>query len=415
VIGGGFGGLEAARSLARAAVRVTLLDARNHHLFQPLLYQVATAGLSPGDIAEPIRHIVRRLKNVRVVLGRAERIDRAARQVVLAGGASPLTYDYLVVATGVINSWFGKEQEWAEHAPGLKSVEEALEIRRRVLMAYEHAELEEDPARRQAWLTFVVVGGGPTGVELAGALAELSRNTLAGNFRSIDPREARVILCEGGDRILRAFSEQLSGQALRSLEQLGVDVRFGSYAAEVNGQGLTLGDERIDARTILWAAGVKGGPLLATLETEQDRMGRVRVAPDLSLPADPRVFVIGDAAAVRQGEDDFVPGVAPAAMQMGRHAGEQIQRALAGQPPQPFSYLDKGSMATIGRSQAIAALPGGLELRGLLAWLAWLAVHIMFLIGFRNRILVLIQWMWAYMTFQRGARLITNEGEPRAD
>ncbi|HBP22501.1 MAG TPA: FAD-dependent oxidoreductase [Planctomycetes bacterium] len=415
MIGGGFGGLEAARSLARAAVRVTLLDARNHHLFQPLLYQVATAGLSPGDIAEPIRHIVRRLKNVRVVLGRAERIDRAARQVVLAGGASPLTYDYLVVATGVINSWFGKEQEWAEHAPGLKSVEEALEIRRRVLMAYEHAELEEDPARRQAWLTFVVVGGGPTGVELAGALAELSRNTLAGNFRSIDPREARVILCEGGDRILRAFSEQLSGQALRSLEQLGVDVRFGSYAAEVNGQGLTLGDERIDARTILWAAGVKGGPLLATLETEQDRMGRVRVAPDLSLPADPRVFVIGDAAAVRQGEDDFVPGVAPAAMQMGRHAGEQIQRALAGQPPQPFSYLDKGSMATIGRSQAIAALPGGLELRGLLAWLAWLAVHIMFLIGFRNRILVLIQWMWAYMTFQRGARLITNEGEPRAD
>ncbi|MGE0706394.1 MAG: NAD(P)/FAD-dependent oxidoreductase [Planctomycetota bacterium] len=404
MLGGGFGGLDAARGLAHAPVRVSVVDARNHHLFQPLLYQVATAGLSPGDIAEPIRHVLRHQHNAETVLARAAAVDRAGRRVLLEGGRE-LRYDYLVVATGVTHSYFGHD-EWQEHAPGLKSVEEALDIRRRVLEAYERAEQEPDPAVQAAWLTFVVVGGGPTGAELAGALAELSRHTLTGNFRRIDPRAARVLLCEGSQRVLGTFAPELSAAAQRALERLGVEVRLGRYVQTIDGEGVVIGGERIPARTVLWAAGVQGTPLLRTLGAPLDRAGRVLVEADLSVPGDPRVFVIGDAAAARLGEG-WVPGVAPAAMQGGSHAARQIRRQLAGEPPEPFRYVDKGSMATIGRSFAIAELLG-LKLRGFVAWLAWLFVHILFLIGFRNRVLVLFQWCWAYLTFQRGARLITR-------
>jgi NADH dehydrogenase len=406
VLGGGFGGLEAARGLAREQVRVTLVDARNHHLFQPLLYQVATAGLSPGDIAEPIRHVLRGQPNVEVVLAKVVRIDRAQRRVHLGGGDAPLPYDYLVISTGVTQTYFGHD-EWAQHAPGLKTVEDALDMRRRVLMAYERAERESDPDIRRAWLTFVVVGGGPTGAELAGALAELARHTLTGNFRRIDPTEARVILCEGGERVLPSFHPSLSAHAQRSLERIGVEVLLGRFVSTIDEEAVVIGEERIEARTTLWAAGICGTPLLQTLEAPLDRSGRVLVESDLSVPGDPRVFVVGDAAAVSDGEEGWVPGVAPAAMQGGRHAALTIRGSLRGEAPTAFRYVDKGSMATLGRSAAIAEV-GGLKLRGLPAWVAWLLVHIMFLIGFRNRVLVLFQWAWAYFTFQRGARLITR-------
>lgn len=398
-----------ARGLARAKVRVTLIDARNHHLFQPLLYQVATAGLSPADIAEPIRGVLRNQRNADVVLGKVVEINREERWVQTEGEHPPIPYDYLVVATGVGNAYFGHD-EWEEHAPGLKSVEEALEIRRRVLGAYEDAERQPERAAAEGWLTFVVVGGGPTGVELAGALAELARFTLAGNFRRIDPKGARVILCEGGERILAPFDPSLSERAKRSLEALGVEVRLGNYVSEIAADHLTIGGERIPTRTVLWAAGVKGTPLLQSLQTPLDRAGRVLVQPDLSVPQDPRVFVIGDAAALQQ-DEAWIPGVAPAAIQGGQHVARMIQAELRGEPTTPFRYFDKGSMATIGRSAAIASV-GNLKLHGGLAWLAWLVIHLLFLIGFRNRAMVLFQWAWAYLTFQRGARLLTGTPPP---
>jgi len=409
ILGGGFGGLAVARGLARAKVRVTLVDSRNHHLFQPLLYQVATAGLSPADIAEPIRGVLRRQQNAEVILGRVTEIDRAAQLIRTEGTHPPIPYDYLVVATGVGNAYFG-HPEWEEHAPGLKSVEEALEIRRRVLGAYEDAERDPERAQAEGWLTFVVVGGGPTGVELAGALAELARFTLAGNFRKIDPRSARVILCEGGERILNAFAPELSEKAKRMLEALGVEVRLGNYVSEITADHLTIGGEEIPTRNVLWAAGVAGTPLLQSLQAPLDRAGRVLVQPDLSVPADPRVFVIGDAAALQQ-DGEWIPGVAPAAIQGGQHVALMIQREIAGETTAPFRYFDKGSMATIGRSAAIAAV-GSLKLHGTLAWLAWLVIHLMFLIGFRNRAMVLFQWAWAYFTYQRGARLVTGTLRP---
>lgn len=408
IIGGGFGGLATARALRRAPVEVVVLDSRNHHLFQPLLYQVATAGLSPGDIAEPIRHVLRRQANASVLLAKATGVDIEARTVQLSDGE--LRYDYLVVATGAGHSYFGNDA-WAEHAPGLKTVEDALEIRRRVLFAFERAERTDDPAERDALLTFVVVGGGATGVELAGALAELSRHTLARNFRRIDPARARVILCEGGGELLGAFAPPLRVRAKRQLEELGVEVRLHTRVLHIDDRGVRLVGGELPARTVLWAAGVAGSPLGASLGAPLDRAGRVKVQPDLTIPWHTEVFVIGDLAAVRHVDGSWVPGVAPAAIQMGRHAAECIRNALRGEPHPTFRYFDKGSMATVGRRRAVAQVRS-LHLSGALAWLAWLSVHLVFLVGFRNRVLVLLQWAWAYFSFQRGARLITGPVEP---
>jgi NADH:ubiquinone reductase (H+-translocating) len=405
VIGGGFGGLYAARALRRAPVELTLIDRRNHHLFQPLLYQVATAALNPGDIAYPIRSVLRRQENARVLLGEATSIDTARQVVELDQGE--LEYDFLVVATGATHSYFGHD-EWTSLAPGLKTVEDALDIRRRVLIAYEAAERETSPELRREWLTFVVVGAGPTGVELAGALAEIGRLTMARDFRSIDPTQARVILVEGLDRVLPSYPEKLSERARRQLERLGVEVRTSRLVTGIDERGVDLGEDRIGARTVLWAAGVKASPLAASLEVPLDRAGRVKVEPDLSIPGHPEVFVIGDLAAIEQ-DGEEVPGVAPAAIQAGKHVAANIRRLVAGGEPRPFRYRDRGSLATVGRSKAVADLPGGLRFSGLLAWLAWWAVHVLFLIGFRNRVLVMFGWAWNWLTFQRGARLITGE------
>jgi NADH dehydrogenase len=407
VIGGGFGGLYATRGLARAPVGVTLIDRRNHHLFQPLLYQVATAGLNASDIAYPIRSVLRRQKNARVLLAEALSIDADARRVNIDGGS--LAYDYLIVATGATHSYFG-HPEWAALAPGLKSIEDALAIRSRVFLAFEAAERETDRARRTEWLTFVVVGGGPTGVELAGALAEIALHSLRRDFRAIDPTDARVILLEGRERVLPPYPETLSAAAERQLERLGVEVRTGALVSNIDPTGVTFGGERIGARTVLWGAGVAASPLARTLDVPLDRAGRVLVEPDLSIPGHPEVFVVGDlAAAVVRGHE--VPGVAPGAIQGGRHAARMIRRELAGKPRESFRYRDKGSLATIGRAAAVADL-GWLRLSGFIAWLAWWAVHIFFLIGFRSRVLVLFGWAWSYFTFQRGARLITGEVRP---
>jgi NADH dehydrogenase len=384
-------------------VRVTVVDRRNHHLFQPLLYQVATAGLSPADIASPIRRILRKQGNTSVVLAEVESVDVAARRAVLKDGE--IGYDYLVVAAGATHSYFGHD-DWAAFAPGLKSIEEALEIRRRVLLAFEAAEREDDPARRRAWLTFVVVGGGPTGVEMAGAFAEIARHSLSREFRRIDPHTARVILVEAGPRILPAYPPDLSAHAVRQLEGLGAQVWVGMPVTGLSAEGVEMGKEHVAARTVVWAAGVAASPLARSLGAPLDRAGRVKVAPDLTLPGHPEVQVIGDLAAVVQ-DGALVPGVAPAAMQMGRHAARNVLRALAGQPPLPFHYADKGSLATIGRRSGIA-LFGKLRLWGFPAWVAWLAIHIFFLIGFRNRFVVLFSWAWAYFTYQRSARLIVG-------
>jgi NADH:ubiquinone reductase (H+-translocating) len=410
IVGGGFGGLYTARALRRALVHVTIVDRRNHHLFQPLLYQVATAALNPADIAAPIRSVFRGWSNVSVLLAEAVAVDLQAKTLVLADGTLP--YDYLVLATGATHSYFGHE-EWAPFAPGLKSIEDALEIRRRVLLAYEMAERERDPERRGEWLTFVIIGGGPTGVELAGALAEISRQALSREFQHIDPSHARIILIEGVARVLPSYPENLSARAQQQLERLGVDVRTGARVTGIDATGVTLGHERIPARTIVWAAGVAASPLAASVEAARDRAGRVRVDPTLAVPGHDDVFVIGDLAAVEQ-DGHLVPGVAPAAIQMGRHVARQIRRALAGQPRQPFRYRDKGSFATIGRGKAVGELVGGVKLSGFLAWVAWLAIHIFFLIGFRNRVLVLFQWAYSYVTFRRGARLITGAPPPPA-
>jgi NADH dehydrogenase len=408
IVGGGFAGLAAARGLRRAEADVTLVDRRNHHLFQPLLYQVATAGLSAPDIAYPIRRILWRQGNASVLLGDVQAIDLAQKRLRLDGG--DLGYDYLVLAAGATHSYFG-HAEWEAHAPGLKTLEDALEIRRRALLAFEKAEREEDPVARRAWLTFVVVGAGPTGVEMAGAFAEIARHSLARDFRRIDPRAARVILVEAGPRVLPAYPDDLSARAVRQLEALGVQVWTGAAVTGLDAEGVALGGDRVAARTVVWAAGVAASPLARTLDVPLDRVGRVKVAPDLSLPGRPEVFVVGDLAVLEQ-DGRPIPGVAPAAMQMGRHAAENLLRTLRGEPRRPFRYVDKGSLATIGRSSAVA-LFGKARLSGFLAWLAWLLVHIFFLIGFRNRFVVLFTWAWAYLTYQRSARLILGPGPAR--
>ncbi len=410
IIGGGFGGLATARALAKAPVNVTLIDRRNHHLFQPLLYQVATAALNPSDIAYPIRAVLAKQGNVRVLLAEARSIDVAKRHVVLDDGA--LDYDYLVVATGATHSYFGKD--WGQLAPGLKSIEDALEIRRRVFLAYEAAERESDPVAQREWLTFVVVGGGPTGVELAGALGEIGLHTLAHDFRSIDPTQVRVVLYEGGERVLAAYPPKLSDAAKRSLENRHVDVRLKTLVTAVDASGVTVkcGDieDRVGARTVLWAAGVQASPLAAGLGVPRDRAGRVEVAPDLSIPGHREVFVIGDLAKMIS-EGEQVPGVAQGALQGGKHVGKIITAETKGtQTPEKrpaFRYHDKGNMATIGRASAVVATKR-FTLSGLFAWLLWWAVHIMFLVGFKNRVLVMFSWAWNWLTFKRGARLITG-------
>ena len=406
IVGGGFAGLNAAKMLGAkgpSSLEVTLVDRRNHHLFQPLLYQVATAGLNPADISTPIRTVLRRYDNVSVRLGDVQRVDLEGQ--VLHTTTGPLPYDYCIMACGANHAYFGHD-DWEEHAPGLKTLEQATEIRRRVLTAYENAELESDPARRRELLTFVVVGGGPTGVELAGAIGELSRYTLTTDFRQIDPTTTRVLLIEGGPRILSAFKEDLSRDAMRSLEKLGVTVWTNSIVTDVSERGVQVGDEFVTSQTVLWAAGVNASPLGAQLRTQLDRAGRVKVTSDLSLPGHPEFFVVGDQAHVLSDTGDEVPGVAPAAIQMGRLAASNILADIRGLNREQFSYFDKGLMATIGRASAVVQ-SGKLHMSGFLAWIAWCFVHIFYLIGFRNRALVFFQWVWSYVRYRRGARLIT--------
>ena len=408
IIGGGFGGLYAAKNLRRSPARITLLDRRNYHLFQPLLYQVATAALNPSDIAAPIRSVLRKQENVSVIMGDATAIDLDRKLITLTDGA--LAYDILIIATGATHSYFG-HPEWEASAPGLKTIEDALEIRRRVLLAFEAAERESDPERQRAWLNFVVVGGGPTGVELAGALSEIARQTMLRDFRRINPSSARVILIEGLDRLLPPYPPDLSAKAAAQLRGLGVEVMTSTMVTRVNDHEVVAGETVIPTRTVLWAAGVQASPLAKSIGASLDRAGRVLVNPDLSIPGHPEVFVIGDLASVTQDDGTLVPGVAPAAIQEGTHTAKNVARILEGQPTLPFRYWDKGSLATIGRAAGVADL-GRLRLSGFFAWAAWLGIHIFFLIGFRNRLLVILQWAWAYVTFQRGARLITGKVEP---
>lgn len=404
IVGGGFAGLWATRALAKAPLHITLIDRCNHHLFQPLLYQVATAGLSAPDIAAPLRHILRGQRNVTVLLDEVESIDTAHKQVRLAGHGA-LDYDYLLVATGATHAYFGRD-EWAAHAPGLKTLNDAFAIRRRVLTAFERAEAEPDPARRAAWLCFVIVGAGPTGVELAGTLAEIARHTLNKEFRHIDPGQARVILAEAGPRVLSSFPEQLSETARKQLTSLGVEVRCGLPITAIDATGVNLGEQRLDTHTVLWAAGVAASPLARSLNVPLDRAGRVPVAADLSVPGQPDVFVAGDLAAISQ-DGKPVPGVAPAAKQMGAHIGRVIRARMTKQPAPPFRYADFGNLATIGRMAAVVDLRG-LRFSGILAWWFWLAAHVFFLIGFRNRLVVLINWAVSYWTYQRNARIIVG-------
>ncbi len=401
IIGGGFGGLAAARALAKADVRITLIDRRNHHLFQPLLYQVATGGLSAAEIAMPIRKILRSQENVTVLLAEARRVDVASRRVVLDEGA--LDYDSLVIATGASHAYFGHE-EWAALAPGLKSIEDAFEMRRRVFFAFEAAERTDDEVARRAWLTFVVVGAGATGVELAGTLAEIARRTLVDDFRRIETNKAHVILVEGMGRVLGAFPPDLSEDARQQLVELGVDVWLDKRVEDITPQGVQIGETFVPAKTVLWAAGVRGSSLGRTLGTPLRKNGQVEVLPDLSIPGHPEVFVIGDLAYLEI-DGKPAPGLAQNAIQGGQAVAETIEGALTGQPSRPYRYRDLGIMATIGRSAAVAQI-GKLKLTGFLAWLAWVFVHIMTLVGFRNRVITAITWVWAYFTFQRGGRLI---------
>ena len=411
IVGGGFGGLAAARALRKAPVRVTLVDRRNHHLFQPLLYQVATAGLSPADIAYPIRSVLRRQRNAHVILADATGVDVARRELVLKDGR--LGYDYLVVATGARHAYFG-HPEWEELAPGLKSLEDALEIRRRILLAFEKAEREPDAATRRALLTIVIVGGGPTGVELAGAIAEIAREVMKADFRSIDPTETRVVLVEAGPRVLATFPESLSGEAAAALAERGVEVRTGTRVTAIEPGAVGFDGEHVAAATVLWAAGVAASPLVKSLGGALDRAGRIEVAPDCSVPGHPEVFVIGDAATLKDAAGQPLPGVAPVAMQQGRYVARLIRRIVAGEAREPFVYVDKGNLATIGRADAVAAI-GRVQLHGLIAWMLWLVVHILYLVGFRNRVIVLVNWAWAYVTMSRGARLITGDIEPEPE
>lgn len=408
IVGAGFGGLNAAKQLRGEEAAVVVVDRRNYHLFQPLLYQVATAALSPGDIAYPIRAVLSKYKKTRTLLGDVVAIDPGRKKVLLHDGE--LDYDYLVLATGAKYSYFGQDA-WERIAPPLKRLEDALEIRRRILLAFEKAEREPDAAKRKALLTFVVVGGGPTGVEMAGAIAEISRKVMVDDFRAIDPRDARVILVEAGPRILSMFPEQLSKKAEESLRKIGCWVWAATKVEAVERDHVLLGGgRRIDACTTLWAAGVKASRLGRDVGGELDRIGRVAVNPDLSVPGRPEIFVIGDLASCKGEDGKPLPGLAPVAMQQGRHAGKNILRAIRGLTLEPFHYRDKGSMATIGRAAAIAKI-GRIELTGLLAWLAWLFVHMMYLVGFRNRVAVLFNWAWAYVKMQRGARLIYGDVE----
>ena len=405
IIGGGFGGLSAAKALRKADVRITIIDRHNHHVFQPLLYQVATATLSPGDIASPIRWILRNQRNTRVLLGDVSAIDLQARRVTLVDGAV-VEYDYLIVATGASHTYFGHD-EWAAHAPGLKTLEDALAIRRRILVAFELAERETDPARRQRLLTFVLVGGGPTGVELAGTLAEIARQTRP-EFRNIDTHATRIVLVEAGPTVLANFAPTLRDAAHRSLERLRIEIRENARVTGIDADGVTVGSERIAAGTVLWTAGVAASPVTSTLGVPRDRAGRVIVEKDLSVPGHPDAFVVGDAAASVDGKGRPLPGVAQVAIQGGAHAARTIVRRLHGETSQPFSYFDRGSMAIIGRGSAVADIRG-LRISGPLAWLAWLFLHIFELIGFRSRLVVMVEWATAYFTRQRSVRLITYQ------
>jgi NADH:ubiquinone reductase (H+-translocating) len=406
ILGGGFGGLYAARGLKRAPVRITMVDRRNHHLFQPMLYQVATAALNPSDIAAPIRSVLRKQSNAEVLLAEAGAVDTAERRVHFTDG-SETTYDYLIVATGARHSYFGHD-EWEPLAPGLKSLEDAVEIRQRVLLAFERAERETDPVRRHAYLTFVVVGGGATGVEMAGAVAELRRYALRRDFRRIDPGEATVLLLEGGPRLLPSYPLSLSDKAKQDLRRLGVEVRTETLVTDIRPGFVTAAGWTIPTQTVIWAAGNAASPLLKSLGTPLDRMGRAIVEPDCTIPGHPEVFVLGDAALFNHQEGKPLPWISPAAIQMGQYAARTIQSDLAGEPRRAFHYWDKGQLAVIGRGRAVADI-WKLHFGGLLAWLIWTFVHIMFLIGFRNRILVMIQWAWSYVTYGRGARLINSE------
>jgi NADH dehydrogenase len=406
VVGGGFGGLAVTKALAKAPVHVTLVDRSNHYLFQPLLYQVAMAGLAPAEIAAPIRSILRNQENVRVLLSDVTSVDLAGRRISLRQ-CPPIDYEFLVLATGAQTSYFGHD-DWARVAPGLKDLDDAVEIRRRVLLAFEAAEREGDPAVRRRNLTFVVIGGGPTGVELAGAIAELATFVLARDFRSIRPDSTRVVLVEGGSRILATFDEDLSARAAAQLKAMGVEVRTNTRVTSIDAEGATCGSERIDATTVLWAAGVKASSLGATLGVPTDRVGRIVIAEDCSVPGHPNVFCIGDAASfIPPGAEHPLPGVSPVAMQQGRFVARQILRSIEEKPRERFVYRDKGIMATIGRSRAVARI-GGVKLSGVIAWLVWLLTHILFLIDFRSRIIVLFDWAWSYVTYQRGSRLITG-------
>jgi NADH dehydrogenase len=406
IVGGGFAGLYTALGLENVEADVTIVDRHNYHLFQPLLYQVAMAGLNPSDIAAPIRSILRRQKNVSVILGEVTSIDAAQKRVQLADGGS-LAYDFLVLATGATHSYFGHD-EWEHVAPGLKTLDDALEIRRRVLLAFEAAEREDDMDAQKALLTFVVIGAGPTGVELAGALSEIARQTLKRDFRHIHPENARVILLEGRERVLPPYPADLSEKARQQLVDLGVEVITDAVVTEVTDTYVKFGDRTIETTTVLWGAGVQASPLGRTLGVPLDRAGRVLVEPDLSIPGHKEIFVLGDLAAVKQRDGSYVPGVAPAAIQAGQHMARNLERAVVGQPTRPFKYRDKGSLATIGRAAAVADF-GKVRFGGFMAWMAWLLIHIFFLIGFRNRFLVITQWAWAYFTYQRGARLITAD------
>jgi len=407
IIGGGFGGLWAARALGETDVNVTLIDKKNHHTFQPLLYQVATAVLSPGEIAQPIRRILHWAENIEVILGEVVEFDRGSREVILRDG-SRFPFDYLIVAAGARHSYFG-HGEWEADAPGLKTIEDAVDIRRRILLAFENAERDAYLSGVDRPLHFVIIGGGPTGVELAGAIADIARKALAKDFRAIDTRRARVTLFEGSDKILSSFGKDLSESAKSQLESLGVDVRLHSFVTEVETHRIKVADEWIDSDVVLWATGVAASLLGETLGVETDKAGRVFVEADLSIPGDPNIFVIGDMASLMQ-DGESVPGVSPAAMQMGETTAENILRDVDGQPRLTFHYVDRGTMATIGRRRAIADIKGW-KFRGLIAWLMWLFLHVFFLIGFRNRFAVLFEWFWAYLTRERSARLITGDAD----
>jgi NADH dehydrogenase len=407
IVGAGFGGLAAAKTLGGADADITLVDRRNYHLFQPLLYQVATAGLSPAQIATPIRAVVAGAANVRVLMGRVGGVDTARRVVRLEERELP--YDYLVLATGARHSYFGRD-EWEKFAPGLKKIDDATEIRRRILTAFEQAETESDPDKRRRLLNFVVIGGGPTGVEMAGAIAELARRALARDFRTIDPRQARIVLVEAGPRVLAAFPEKLSAWAGRALTTLGVEVRLGKPVTACDAEGIVVGDERIPAATVMWAAGVAASPAAKWVSSEADRAGRLKVLPDLSVPGHPEIFAIGDTALACDETGKPYPGLAPVAKQQGEYIARLLRARLAGKTrPGPFRYRDRGTMATIGRGAAIAKFSDRLQLTGFVAWALWGLVHIFFLVGFRNRFTVLADWMWSYVTFQSGARLITGK------